>query len=107
MKLNYYNVLCEYKSYIQHPEYTFARGSYVPNTAGFAVTLETLSPVNLTNARFLKDNINQLLTYEKAAWLNTQIHLAENQAQIGSVQFAMWELFTTNAAATLTATQQI
>jgi hypothetical protein len=75
----------------------FNSETYVPNFTGFAVTVETLSPVNLADARFLSNNSSQLFKYEEAAWLNAQMHVGSNQSQIGEIQFAIWQLFASNA----------
>ena len=80
--------------------------TYIPNYVGFAVTVETLSPVSLASAKFLQADTTQLLKYEQAAWLNTQIQLTKDAGQIGAIQFAMWELFAGNAAGRLSANQQ-
>ncbi|NVN89424.1 MAG: PEP-CTERM sorting domain-containing protein [Desulfuromonadales bacterium] len=69
--------------------------TYVPNP-GFGVTLESLTPSSLTGARFATD-INALLKYQEAAWLNTQIHLTADKTTIGEIQFAIWTLFTPSA----------
>jgi len=68
----------------------FNSTTYVPNS-GFSVTVETLSPVSLLNARF--QSADTLLKYQEAAWLNTQIHMTANQSKIGEIQYAMWEIF--------------
>jgi hypothetical protein len=77
----------------------------IPNS-GFAVTTETLSPLDLNNARFYLDSDPEgsILKYKEAAWLNTQLQLAKDATEIGQIQFAMWRIFTPTASSGESAT---
>ncbi|MDR3632045.1 MAG: PEP-CTERM sorting domain-containing protein [Desulfocapsaceae bacterium] len=70
----------------------------IPNT-GFEVNIGTISPLDLTGARFYDaaDPVGSLLKYMEAAWLNTQLHLATEASVIGQIQFAMWRVFSPEA----------
>lgn len=73
--------------------------TYIPNP-GFTVAIETLDPLNLTNARFYSaaDPDGSLLMYQEAAWLNTQLHLIVDSTVIGEIQFAIWRIFNPTAS---------
>jgi len=73
--------------------------TYIPNP-GFTVAIETLDPLNLTNARFYSaaDPDGSLLMYQEAAWLNTQLHLIADSTVIGEIQFAIWRIFNPTAS---------
>ena len=62
--------------------------TYVPTS--FGVTVDTLSPVNLSDAKFFQGNPNQLFYYEEAALLIGQ--LATHTNQIGEISFAIWRI---------------
>lgn len=62
--------------------------TYVPTT--YDVTVDTLSPVNLTDAKFFQGNPNQLFYYEEAAVLIGQF--ATHTNEIGEISFAIWRI---------------
>ena len=68
----------------------------VPNS-GFSVYVGTLSPVNLSQAKFGSSS-SSLFKYQEAAWLNGQMSLTQNQGHIGAISFAIWRLFAPNAS---------
>jgi len=65
-----------------------ASTSYFGATIG--VTIGTLEPLNMSNARHGSDAA-ALFKYEEAAWLLGQI--ASHPTQAGEIQFAMWKVF--------------
>jgi hypothetical protein len=65
-----------------------SKNSYTGSTIG--VTISTLQPSDMTNARFGSDAAT-ILKYEEAAWLLGQI--PANSDQTGEIQFAIWRLF--------------
>lgn len=65
-----------------------ARTTYTGAQIG--VTISTLQPLNMTNARHGSDAAS-IFKYEEAAWLLGQI--SSHSAQIGVIQFAMWKIF--------------
>jgi hypothetical protein len=67
--------------------------TYVPAT--FEVHVGTLSPVDLSKAKFGSDAA-ALFKYQEAAWLLGQ--MANNPAQTGPISFAIWRLFTPSAS---------
>jgi len=67
--------------------------TYVPNS-GFNVTVGTLSPLNMSQARFGND-ATAISKYQEAAWLIGQ--MAQNPGQTGPISFAVWRLFSTVA----------
>jgi hypothetical protein len=69
--------------------------TFVPNYVGFNVYISTISPVNLTNAKFGSDAA-ALKKYQEASWLLGQMAL--NPTQIGEIQFAIWRIFTPTAS---------
>ena len=67
--------------------------TYVPTS--YAVTVDTLVPVNLTNVKFWQGNPNQLFYYEEAAVLIGE--MASNPSQIGEIQYAIWRIMDPSA----------
>jgi hypothetical protein len=65
-----------------------SKNSYTGSTIG--VTISTLQPSDMTNARFGADAA-AILKYEEAAWLLGQI--PSHSDQTGEIQFAIWRLF--------------
>lgn len=62
--------------------------SYFGATIG--VTIGTLQPQNMTNARF-GSTAEAIFKYEEAAWLLGQI--PSHSSQVGELQFAAWRIF--------------
>jgi hypothetical protein len=71
----------------------FNSTTYVPNL-GFEVYVGTLSPVDLSHAKFRSDS-TALFKYQEAAWLLGQMSMSANSSEIGVIQFAIWRIFTT------------
>jgi hypothetical protein len=67
-----------------------ASTSYFGSTIG--VTINTLEPLYLTNARYGSD-ATAIFKYEEAAWLLGQIPSNATPAQVGNIQFAIWRIF--------------
>ncbi|MGD0489541.1 MAG: hypothetical protein ABSB94_20420 [Syntrophorhabdales bacterium] len=60
----------------------------------YPVTVSTLSPLNLNNAKFAGPP-SALFEYQEAAWLFGQ--MPSNQSEVGAISFAIWSIFSQNA----------
>jgi hypothetical protein len=66
--------------------------TYVPNP-GYEVYVSTLSPVDLSHAKFGSDS-TALFKYQEAAWLLGQMADPSHSTETGQISFAIWRIFT-------------